>query len=223
MLRNACSMKLGGCVLNATGFLIRVVSSVRAKRMALHASKTLQLGAILAVASVLAHPVTVQAIGIGNAYVEVGDAGNSLNAPQFITGGPYDGIAGSIDDSVDVFAFHWIGGDFVAKFFSGSDPAIALYDFSQNLLGSASGLAPVLTINNVAAGNYLFEISALTGPDPGYVVGISSPTHPGRLTVSAPAVVPEPATLALMILGVAGLVMVRFFRHGDSKLFRHLF
>ena len=211
MLRNSCSMKLSGCVLNLTGFLIRVVSSVRIKRTALHAMKTLQFGAILAGASVLAHPVAVQAIGIGNAYVEVGDAGNTLNTAQFITGGPYDGIAGSIDDSVDVFAFHWIGGDFVAKFFSGADPTIALYDFSQNLLGSASGLAPILTINNVAAGNYLFELSALTGPDPGYIVGISSPTHPDRLTVSAPAVVPEPATLALMILGVLGLVVVRFF------------
>ena len=152
----------------------------------------------------------------------MGDAGNSLNAAQVITGGSYDGIAGSIDDSVDVFAFHWIGGDFVAKFFSGADPAIALYDFSQNLLGSVSGLAPILAINNVAAGNYLFEISALTGSAPGYVVGISSPTHLGRLAVSAPAVVPEPATFALMILGVAGLVVVRFFRHGDSKLFRIL-
>ena len=80
-------MKLGGCVSNPAGNLIRVVSSVRVKREALRAMKTLQLGAILAVASVLAHPVGVRAIGIGNAYVEVGDAGNSLNAPQIITGG----------------------------------------------------------------------------------------------------------------------------------------
>jgi hypothetical protein len=175
--------------------------------MALHAMKTLQVGLILAVASVLARPVSVQAISIGNAYVEVGDAGD-LNSPQFITGGPYDGIVGGIQNAVDVFAFHWIGGDFVATFFSGSDPTIALYDFSQNLRGSASGLAPVLMINNVAAGNYLFEISSLAGPDLGYAVSISSPTHPNNpLTISAPTAVPEPATLPLMALGLAVLAI----------------
>ena len=151
---------------NAVGFRIHVVRSVQVK-MALHAMTTLHVGLILAVASVLAYPASVHAIGVGNAYVEVGDAGDSLDSPQFITGGPYDGIVGRIDDAVDVYAFHWIGGDFVATFFSGSDPAIALYDFSQGLLGSASGLAPVLTINNVTAGNYLFEISSLAGPDLG--------------------------------------------------------
>lgn len=191
---------------NAVGFLIHGVRSVQLKRMALHAMTTLQVGLILAVASILAHPASVQAIGIGNAYVEVGDAGDSLNSPQLITGGPYDGIVGRIDDAVDVFAFHWIGGDFVAQFFSGSDPTIALYDFSQNLLGSVSGLAPVLTINNVTAGNYLFEISSLAGPDLGYAVDISSPTHPNNpLTISAPTAVPEPATLALTVLGLVGL------------------
>jgi hypothetical protein len=203
-------MKLSAGVLNAIGFPIHVVRLVQVKRMALLAMKTLQLGAILAVASVLAHPASVQAIGIGNAYVEVGDAGDSLNAPQFITGGPYDGIVGGIDDAVDVFAFHWIGGDFVAKFFSGSDPSIALYDFLQNSLGSASGLAPVLTINNVTAGNYLFEISSLAGPDLGYAVDISSPTHPDNpLTISAPTTVPEPATMLLLGSGLLGLVGLR--------------
>jgi len=194
---------------NAVGFPIHVVRSVQVnKRMALHAMTTLQVGLILAVASVLAQPPSVQAIGIGNAYLEVGDAGDSLDSPQFVTGGPYDGIVGGIDDAVDVFAFHWIGGDFVAEFFSGSDPTIALYDFSQVLLGSASGLAPVLTINNVTAGNYLFEISSLAGPDLGYAVHIGSPTHPDNpLTISAPTVVPGPATVVLMALGLAGLVL----------------
>jgi hypothetical protein len=190
---------------NAVRFLIHVVRSVQVKRMALHAMTTLQVGLVFAVASVLAYPTSVQALLISNTYVEVGDAGD-LNSPQFITGGPYDGIGGGIDDTVDVdvFAFHWIGGDFVAKFFSGSDPTIALYDFSQNSLGSASGLAPVLTINNVTAGNYLFEISTVAGSDLGYVVGISSSTN-NPLPISAPTVVPEPATLTLMVLGLAGL------------------
>lgn len=207
MVRNSCSGKLGAGVLNAIGFLIHVVRSLQVKRMALHPMKTLQLGLILAVTSVLAHPVSVQAVFIGNNYVEVGDAGD-LNSPQFITGGPYEGIVGRIDDAIDVFAFHWIGGDFVAEFFSGSDPTIALYEFSQNSLGSASGLAPMLTINNVTAGNYLFEISSLVvGTDAlVYAVHISSPTHPGNpLTISAPTVVPEPTTLVLTVLGLVGL------------------
>ena len=199
-------MKLTAGVLNAIGLPIHIVRLAQVKRTALLAIKTLQLVAILAVASILAHPASVQAIGIGNAYVEVGDAGNSLNAPQFITGGPYDGIVGTIDDAVDVFAFHWIGGDFVATFFSGSDPSIALYDFLQNSLGSASGSTPVLTINNVTAGNYLFEISSLAGPDLGYSVRISSPTHPDNpLTISAPTAVPEPTTMLLLGPGLLGL------------------
>lgn len=165
-------------------------------------SKTaVQVAFILAVAGVLAHPASVQAISVGFSYVEVGDEGD-LKSPQFITGGPYDGIVGGIGDAVDVFAFRWIGGDFAAVFFSGSDPTIALYDFALNLLGSATGVEPVLMINNLTAGNYLFEISSLVGPDLGYVVGISSSIS--DFPISAP-VVPEPATLALMVLGLAGL------------------
>jgi hypothetical protein len=99
--------------------------------------------ALFVVASVISHPVSVQAFFVGNNYLEVGDAGD-LNSPQFVTGGPYEGIVGGIDGAIDVdaFAFHWIGGDFDAELFSGSDPAIALYDFSQNLhIASWFGIA----------------------------------------------------------------------------------
>lgn len=210
MFRNPPCRTMNAAMSSAIRLLPRNVASVGIERMTLRSAKALLVAAFVAVASVLAYPHPVQAFGIGSHYVEVGDAGDSLSDAQFLTGGPYDGIFGRIDDSVDVFAFHWIGGDFVAAFVSGSDPAIALYDFSENLLGSAIGLAPVLTIPAVAAGNYLFEISLLSGPDLGYSVGIGSPTHPDiRLTISAPRLIAEPAPLALVILALATLGISR--------------
>jgi hypothetical protein len=71
-----------------------------------------------------------------------GNRRNTLSNPQFITGGPYEGIFADMDgvnDTTDVYALHWIGGDFLAEFTSDLDPEIALYTFSQTLLGSAIG------------------------------------------------------------------------------------
>ena len=177
---------------------------------------TVSLLVFVLLANILARPISVQAFALVSLYDEIGDAGNTLSNPQFITGGPYDGIFADMDDisdTTDVFAFHWMGGDFLAEFTSDLDPEIALYTFSQTVLGSVVGTNNFsLQIPNVPAGNYLFSVSSLSGPPPfGYAVFFTSSA--GEHPISA---VPEPSTVTLMALGLAGLGWVRQKHKGNG-------
>jgi hypothetical protein len=177
--------------------------------------------AIRALLCVLALPYPVHAVTGPNAYVESGDAGGSLDSAQFITGGSFERIVGNIDntnDVADVFAFHWIGkdfvegGDFIAKFSSTSDPTIALYDFSKNLLGSESGTNPELILQDLMAGNYFLAIEQQPGSGSADYEVTFSPvlnptTNPGP--ISSPNAVPEPSTFLLLGAGLGGLAFIR--------------
>jgi hypothetical protein len=138
------------------------------------------------------------------------DAGDKFS-PQDIVGGPYFSILGSIGgaDTADAFRFAYPGGP-VAIFNTLLDtiPAplpMQLYDNS---------LVPVLIPPTSAApgskfylsllpGTYILELT-LVGADPPFHVSFSGPP------ISGVAAIPEPSTWALMLAGLAGiLVMTR--------------
>jgi hypothetical protein len=141
-------------------------------------------------------------------WIEVGDAGG-LTTPQFLTGGAFDEIVGSLDitDLEDVYAFHWATTtDFGAINLEPVLPdwiALSLYDFTDHVAGqliagsiSSSGIS----VANLAAGDYLLRLLFVPDPgaDPPYRIAIS-----GSTANPVPSTVPEPSTLLLVASGVA--------------------
>lgn len=146
-----------------------------------------------------------------------GDAGDRFS-PQFVTGGPYDGITGVIGgtDLVDAFAFSWLTtGDFSATYASAVGATMDLYTFSDLVTPIvSSATSPFMSIPGLAAGDYILEatLSDLVAVDPPFTITLTGPTTAGQDLIAAPsvAVVPEPSTVLLLGAGLAGLAAWRW-------------
>lgn len=143
-----------------------------------------------------------------NSYAEVEDAGD-LFAPQDVTGADINRITGTIGDAdgVDAFRFFFAGGSigFVGHVVI-NDVALALA--LRLLAASPSGPGGPIPIPypNLRPGNYILK-ATIDAIDPPFTITIVDPETGGPQTVSAP--IPEPATIALCGLGLAGLGAVR--------------
>ena len=160
-------------------------------------------------------------------YFETGDAGTTAETANYM---PWDTatIFGAIheNDGADVYGFEWAGGFFLANT-DGSD-----FDTMLSLFNESGGL---LSFNDDIGGGPRYSQLALD-LDPGnYFLGISyyannyegdmrsyweegiEGTYQIQKTVAAPmapqpaitAEVPEPASIALVMIGCAGIMLNR--------------
>jgi hypothetical protein len=150
----------------------------------------------------------IAAASNGSSYTEVGDAGDRF-APQDVTGSGINRITGTIGDAdgVDAFRFFFAGGSIE---FAGQ---VIIDDVASPLALSLFAAPPSgpggpipIPYPNLLPGNYILEV-AIDTIDPPFTITIVDPATGGSQTVSAP--IPEPATVALFGLGLAGLVAVR--------------
>ena len=145
------------------------------------------------------------------------DAGNSLDSPRVVVGGPFSGIDGRVggNDTSDVFAFMFAGGPFVVQVQCDGCTAdqkivAVLYDAAKKLLGQASNgsLDPTMSVdlsfNSLAAGDYLLEVSVAAAADPLYTISFENGVQ--LFSING---IPEPAMLALVGLGLLGLGISR--------------
>jgi hypothetical protein len=141
-------------------------------------------------------------------YTEAGDAGDRF-APQDVTGTGINRITGTIGDAdgVDAFRFFFAGGsiDFIGQVII-DDVALPLVLSLFAAPPSGPGGPIPIPYPNLLPGNYILE-AAVDTIDPPFTITIVDPTTGGLQTVSAP--IPEPATLALFGLGLAGIGAMR--------------
>ena len=198
-------------------------------RRLLHSSALSALAAIsMLVAASSAQAVVLVAPPIStNPYVEIPDAGDRNN-PQFISGGPYDGFIGDIGgpDAVDAFGFGWGGGAFSAtaafnQMIPYMGPPMLMIEeeyvimplfevlrltlFTADLtMEKATGISSI-QLPDLLPGNYILEVTTTMLVDPPFTVGVTGPV----MNPVLPFQVPEPGTLALFGLGLAGLGFAR--------------
>lgn len=160
-------------------------------------------------------------------YFETGDAGTTAETANYI---PWDTatIVGALheDDGADVYGFEWAGGFFLANT-EGSDfdTMLSLFDQSGGLLSFNDDIGGGPRYSQLALeldpGNYFLGISYYSNNYEGdmryyWDEGIEG-TYQINKTVATPiapqppitADVPEPASIALVMIGVAGIVLNR--------------
>ena len=148
----------------------------------------------------------------GTNFVEVPDAGDTFDTAQWVTGGPYDGISGNVggsSDMSDFFYFGFAGGELRMQFTQcdgcGVDTPLEaiLYDANRAFVAERYYSAPLLTIQGLSAGNYYLDVTS--NIDPPFTISLTGPTTAQQGIIFAPTQVAEPATLAILGLGLAGL------------------
>jgi hypothetical protein len=175
------------------------------------------LAKVLTLVACVAAGGPVHANGLFPLWQEVGDAGD-LSSPQDV-GYLAIGISGTIggpNDQVDVFRFSWL---------ETGDMEVALYGDSAlgplNLRLYAADRSPVtgwvvvsantgnLDLGDISAGTYLLKLASSQNVDPPWSLNIYPIPAAGSNEPSIGPPLPEPATLALFGLGLAGLGAMR--------------
>ena len=154
-------------------------------------------------------------------YAEIPDAGDQFN-PQAITptspdfsGSNFSGIDGNIGgdgDPYDAFLFYFSGvdfdsnpasfrgtstyegsGDLILELFRASDPSTRIAFGTKDIIATGLG-----------AGNYILGFATSAAADPLFSFSLSE-----GIAIQAPVSVPEPGSLAMMGIGLAGLGQYR--------------